>query len=317
MIATDFTAMTAVIPFGSSSLDPAAVRRAELVARIRRLAPQPGTYETGIPSLNFIRVDERGETLHVLHKPALCVILQGRKQVRLWHELYHYDALNYLVVSVTLPLSGEVIQASADEPYLCVRLDIDGAEIAGLLADIPKIEASASTGRGLFLDELDTPLLDALMRLVGLLETPEDIALLAPMALREIFYRVLRGRQGARLLEIAIPDSQTQRVSRAIEWLNNHYVEPLRIDELAQRVHLSPSTLHQRFKAVTAMSPLQYQKQLRLQEARRLLISEDSDVSSTSYRMGYESPSQFCREYSRLFGASPLKDVARLRAQVS
>lgn len=306
--------MTAVPPFVSSALDPAAVRRAELVARVKRLAPQPGMYETAIPALNFLRSDEPGEVLHIVHKPALCVVLEGRKEVRLWHECYHYDALNYLVVSVTLPLSGEVIQASAGHPYLCIRLDIDPAEIAGLLSEVAPVErATATPGRGLFLDSLDTPLLDALMRLVGLLETPDDIALLAPMALREIFYRVLRGQQGARLLDVAIPDSQTQRVSRAIEWLNNHYVEPLRIDALAQRVNLSPSTLHQRFKAVTAMSPLQYQKQLRLQEGRRLLISEQADVSSTSHRMGYESPSQFCREYSRLFGASPLKDVARLR----
>lgn len=306
--------MTVATPFGTSSLDPAAVRRAELIERVKRLAPHSGTYETAIPTLNFLRSDEPGEPLHIVHKPALCVVLEGRKEVRLWHESYHYDALNYLVVSVTLPLSGEIIQASAGQPYLCMRLDIDPAEIAGLLAEIkPGETAAAAVARGLFLDRLDTPLLDALMRLVGLLETPEDIPLLAPMALREIFYRVLRGRQGARLLDIAIPDSQTQRVSRAIEWLNAHYVEPLRIDELARRVNLSPSTLHQRFKAVTAMSPLQYQKQLRLQEGRRLLISEDSDVSSTSYRMGYESPSQFCREYSRLFGASPLKDVARLK----
>ncbi|MCY1537807.1 HTH-type transcriptional activator RhaS [compost metagenome] len=153
-----------------------------------------------------------------------------------------------------------------------------------------------------------------MLRLVRLLETPQDIAMLAPLALREIFYRLLRGQQGQRLHEIAIADSQAHRVTRAIEWLNANYVEPLRIDELAQRVNLSSSTLHHRFKAITAMSPLQYQKQLRLLEARRLMIAERLEVSAAGYKVGYESPSQFSREYSRLFGASPLKDLAKLRS---
>ncbi|MNF99401.1 Regulatory protein PchR [compost metagenome] len=153
------------------------------------------------------------------------------------------------------------------------------------------------------------------MRLLRLLDSPDDIATLAPLAQQGIFYRLLRGAQGQRLHEIAIPDTQTHRISRAIEWLNTHYAEPLSIDSLAQMINLSPSALHHRFKAVTAMSPLQYQKQLRLQEARRLLLAENSDVSSIGYKMGYESPSQFSREYSRLFGASPSKDIARLRAQ--
>ncbi|MNN01729.1 HTH-type transcriptional activator RhaS [compost metagenome] len=174
---------------------------------------------------------------------------------------------------------------------------------------------SARNGeRGLFLGRIDVSLLDAVLRLLRLLETPDDIETLAPLALREIFYRLLRGEQGQRLHEIAIPDSQSHRVNRAIEWLNAHYAEPLSIDSLAQLINLSTSALHHRFKSVTAMSPLQYQKQLRLQEARRLLLSESSDVSSIGYKMGYESLSQFSREYSRLFGASPSKDIARLRA---
>ncbi|MNP22802.1 HTH-type transcriptional activator RhaS [compost metagenome] len=197
-----------------------------------------------------------------------------------------------------------------------MRLDIDPAQICRLIADVSPIGVPVARNgeRGLFLERTDVSLLDAVLRLLRLLETPDDIAALAPFAVQEIFYRLLRGQQGQRLHEIAIPDSQSHRVNRAIEWLNAHYAEPLSIDSLAQLINLSTSALHHRFKSVTAMSPLQYQKQLRLQEARRLLLSESSDVSSIGYKMGYESLSQFSREYSRLFGASPSKDIARLRA---
>ncbi|MDO7900281.1 AraC family transcriptional regulator [Pseudomonas citrulli] len=291
-------------------------RRAELAELMKRFAPQNGIYPTAIDTLNIIRSDQPTDALPVVHKPGLCVIVEGRKEVRLADEIYVYDPLHYLVVSVTLPLAGQVIQASAERPYLCVRLDIDPAQICRLIADTRPIGvAPPKTGRGLFLDRIDSPLLDAMLRLLRLLDSPDDIATLAPLAQQEIFYRLLKGSQGQRLHEIAIPDTQAHRISRAIEWLNSHYAEPLSIDSLAQMINLSPSALHHRFKAVTAMSPLQYQKQLRLQEARRLLLAENSDVSSIGYKMGYESPSQFSREYSRLFGASPSKDIARLRAQ--
>ncbi|MGV2463418.1 UNVERIFIED_CONTAM: AraC family transcriptional regulator CmrA, partial [Pseudomonas aeruginosa] len=166
---------------------------------------------------------------------------------------------------------------------------------------------------GLYVDRIDASLLDAVLRLIHLLDSPRDIPMLAPLILREIFYRLLRSGQGQRLHEIAIADSQAHRITRAIDWINQNYGKPLRIEQLAQVVNLSPSTLHHRFKAVTAMSPLQYQKQLRLQEARRLIFSEGLEVAAAGYRVGYESPSQFSREYSRLFGAPPLRDLARAR----
>lgn len=292
------------------------VPRAELVSLMKRFAPEYGVHATPIKDLHLIRSDHPTEELHTVHKPGLCVIVEGRKEVHLAAESYVYDPLNYLVVSVTLPLAGKVIEASPDRPYLCLRLDIDPAQICRLIADVSP-SGVRDSGRGLFLDRIDAPLLDAVLRLLRLLEAPDDIATLAPLAQQEIFYRLLRGEQGQRLHEIAIPDTQTHRINRAIEWLNNHYAEPLSIENLAQMINLSTSALHHRFKSVTAMSPLQYQKQLRLQEARRLLLSESSDVSSIGYKMGYESPSQFSREYSRLFGASPIKDLARLRAQAS
>ncbi|SDB67270.1 Helix-turn-helix domain-containing protein [Pseudomonas sp. NFACC23-1] len=296
--------------------DGVSQRRAELASLMKRFAPEFGVHPTAIEALHLIRSDQPTEALHTVHKPGLCVIIEGRKEVRLADECYVYDPLNYLVVSVTLPLAGQVIEASPERPYLCIRLDIDPAQICRLIADASPIGVPAErTDRGLFLDRIDAPLLDAMLRLLRLLDSPDDIATLAPLAQQEIFYRLLRGTQGQRLHEIAIPDTQTHRISRAIEWLNTHYAKPLSIDSLAQMINLSPSALHHRFKAVTAMSPLQYQKQLRLQEARRLLLAENSDVSSIGYKVGYESPSQFSREYSRLFGASPSKDIARLRAQ--
>lgn len=288
--------------------------RAELASTMQRFAPNYGVYPTAIEPLHFIRSDSPTDVIHTVHKPGLCVIVQGRKQVQLRDESYTYDPLNYLVVSVTLPLAGQVIEASADLPYFCIRLDIDPAEIAQLIADVSPIGVpNQPPHRGLFLDRIDASLLEAMLRLVRLLDAPSDIQALAPLALREIFYRLLKGQQGQRLHEIAIADSQTHRVTRAIEWLNSNYAQPLRIDELASYVNLSNSTLHHRFKAVTAMSPLQYQKQLRLQHARRLMISEGLDVSTAGFKVGYESPSQFSREYSRMFGAPPSRDIAKFR----
>jgi AraC-like DNA-binding protein len=290
-------------------------RRTELASIIQRFAPEYGVFGTAVPPLHFIRSNVPTDAIHTIHKPGLCIVVQGRKEVRLRDEGYVYDPLNYLVVSVTLPLAGQVIEASPEEPYLCIRLDIDPCEITQLIADASPIGVpSGAQNRGLFLDKIDTSLLDAMLRLVRLLESPEDIPTLAPLAIREIFYRLLRGQQGQRLHEIAIVDSQAHRVTRAIEWLNGNYSKPLQIDSLAKLVNLSTSTLHHRFKSITAMSPLQYQKQLRLHEARRLMIAEGLDVAAAGFQVGYESPSQFSREYSRQFGSSPTRDLAKLRS---
>lgn len=290
-------------------------RQTELASIIRRFTPSFGVHETAIAPLQFIRSDAPTEILHSVHKPALCVIAQGRKEVRLHGESYFYDPLNYLVVSVTLPLAGQVVEATEQEPYLCARIDIDPSQLSQVIADSSPIGVpNHDSTRGLYIDRVDNSLLDAILRLVRLLDSPNDISMLAPMALREILYRLLRGSQGQRLYEIAVVDSQAYRVTRAIEWINKNFAEPLKIETLAQQFHLGVSTLHHRFKALTTMSPLQYQKQLRLQEARRLLLAQNMDVSMAAYQVGYESSSQFSREYSRLFGASPLRDIAKLRA---
>ncbi len=301
--------------FISPARDDTSAQRAELARLVEGFVGCDGMHQTAIEPLHLIRCASPGEMVYGLHKPALCIIVQGGKEVRLADELYRYDPLHYLVVSVTLPVAGCVIRASSEEPYLCIRLDIDPSLIAALVTETDPAPAPVeAAGRGLYLDRIDSPLLDATLRLVRLLGDPKDIPVLAPLAVREIFYRLLCGPQGQHLQAVALQGSQSHRVNDAIEWLNRNYVEPLRIDDLARRVNLSSSSLHHRFKALTAMSPLQYQKQLRLQEARRLLMVEGLDVSTAAYRVGYESPSQFSREYSRLFGASPVKDMARLRS---
>ncbi|SDI58560.1 AraC family transcriptional regulator [Pseudomonas panipatensis] len=296
--------------------DSVAASRQELADIIQRHCPSEGVYETAVDSLLVARSDSPSEgRMPTLYRPALCVIAQGSKDVRLGSELYRYDELNLLVVSVTLPVSGQVTEASPDKPYLALRLDIDPGELTRLIAEAGLVGSTPRpAARGLYLQRLDTCVLDALLRLMRLLDSPRDIAMLAPLYIREILYRLLRGPQGHLLHDLAMTDSQTHRVTRAIEWLNRNFDKALRIEDLAREVNLSPSTLHHRFKEVTALSPLQYQKQLRLQEARRLMLSEGLEVAVAGHRVGYESPSQFSREYSRLFGAPPLRDLASLRS---
>ncbi len=287
---------------------------AELAALMSRFAASDGIHATAIERVSLLRFSQRNEPVPAVHEPALCIIAQGSKQVMLAEEVYLYDASRYLVVSVDLPVTSRLVQATPEAPYLCLRLDLDPGEIAAMLlqSGVPA-PGPQRASRGLFLSEASPSMLDAVIRLVRLLDTPEDIPALAPLAVREILYRLLRSEEGWRLRQIATPDSQAQRIARAIGLLKTQFAQPLRIDDLAREVHMSPSSLHHHFRAVTAMSPLQYQKQLRLQEARRLMLSENMDAATASYHVGYESPSQFSREYSRLFGDSPARDLRRLR----
>jgi AraC-like DNA-binding protein len=291
-----------------------AERHQELSARVARLTPFDGSHLTALRCLALSRGSAPTVCMPMVYQPCLGIVVQGRKRAVLNGEVFNYDALNYLVVSVTLPGLGQVVEATPEHPFLSIRLNLDLEEIARLVLELGNRAPSPATAdRGLFVARLDEALLDAVLRMMKLLDTPEDIDVLAPVVQREIYYRLLRGELGHRLVDLAQAESGNHRIVRAIDWLKQHYAAPLRIEELADTVHMSPSALHHRFKAVTAMSPLQYQKHLRLHEARRLMFADGIESATAGHRVGYESASQFSREYRRLFGAPPRSEIARLR----
>lgn len=284
----------------------------DLASFIEQYASGDGVHETAIPRLVLIRASQPTEPLHALHEPALCIIAQGAKQVLLGDQVFAYDAAKYLVVAVDVPVVGQVTQATPDAPYLCLRLDLDPAMLGALALEIG-LTPPAGPSASLALSPANPALLDAACRLVRLLGEPRDAAVLAPMAEREVLYRIMTGDQGPRLAEIGRGDNRLAQVNRAIGWLKTHFDQPFSMDRLAEEAAMSVSTLHHHFKAVTAQSPLQYQKQLRLQEARRLILSGGQDAAGAGHAVGYDSPSQFSREYARLFGAPPRRDAMRLR----
>lgn len=289
----------------------------ELTELLLACAPSDGIHDTGLAGVCSIRVSRPGDELaQALHRPALCLIAQGAKRVLLRDEVYAYDPSRVLVFSVDLPISAQVTQATWARPYMCFRLDIDPVEVADLVMQISPVPKSAkAASRGLFLTAASPELLDAVLRLMRLTRSPQDAALLAPLAVREILIRLLNSPEGGRLASLGRGDGHASRVAKAIAWLKENHASSLKVDELAQRVHMSASSFHQHFRAMTAMSPLQFQKQLRLQEARRLMLAEGSDAATASHRVGYESPSQFSREYARQFGAPPLRDIQRLKQE--
>jgi AraC-like DNA-binding protein len=289
-------------------------QQAELADRVARNAPAPGPSRTVVPGLALIRADAPSEPLPTVYHPSLCVVVQGRKRALLGDEAYVYDPLHYLVVSMTLPMTGQIIEATPARPYLCLRIDIDPRLVAELSTQLPLPEAPREAeGRPLFIARTSAPLLDAVLRLARLLDAPEEAPVLAPLALREIHFRVLGGDLGERLRQSCEVDGSAQRIARAIELVRTRYADALRIEDLADAAHMSASALHERFKAVTSLSPLQFQKQLRLQEARRLMLDEGVEAATAAHRVGYESPSQFSREYRRLFGAPPRREIASAR----
>ncbi len=294
-----------------------AVLRAELAALIDQLtAGRDGPHPTAIARLSLTRVSHTQHPVHTHYEPALCVLAQGCKRVHLGDEVHVYDSRHHLVVAQHLPVTGQVIDASPEAPYLGLRLQFDVNEIAALALELePALRRARGPGRGLYTGAVTPALLEPVLRLVRLLQTPQDLRALAPLATREILYRLLTAPEGWRVAQMALADSHTQRIGQAIGLLRQRYAEPLRIEALADAVHMSVSSLHHHFKAATAMSPLQFQKELRLQEARRIMLVEQLDAASAGHRVGYESQSQFNREYSRFFGAPPARDIKQLREQ--
>ena len=286
----------------------------EHIERLRAQASRhasEGTVETAIPSVAITRARQTTERAMGVFQPRFCLVLQGAKEVTIGERRMRYDPNNYFIASLDVPASGCIIEASASRPYIGVSLALDPEALAALISDAPGGHDRETSS---FAVSPVTPqLLDPWLRLLSLLDAPQDIAVLAPMIEREILYRLLQGPQGPALRQIARSDSRLGQVRRAVTWIREHYDQPLRIETLAELAGMSTASFHRHFKAATAMSPLQYQKCLRLQQARRLLIA-NQDATRAGYAVGYESASQFSREYARLFGLPPARDAARLRS---
>ncbi len=301
-----------------SAADTLRAPRASLARRILERVPDSGMQQPPeLPGLILMRIDQPALNTCNVFEPCVAVIVQGSKHVLLGDETVVYGEDRYLIVSMDLPAKTAMMQASPERPYLAVALRLDWRDISSLMLEMPaptdrKAEADS---RAMTTGTLTLPLLDAFDRLVALLDHPADFPALAPLIQREIHYRLLAGEAGRRLRQIATVDTQSHQVARAIASLNTRFAQPLRVETLAREVGMSLTTFHHHFKSLTAMSPLQYQKQLRLTEARRLMLSERLDASTAAFRVGYESPSQFSREYRRLFGAPPSRDMADMRGQ--
>ena len=295
---------------------PATLALRNLANLIGHYTPHDGTFPLRLPGTHAIRLSAMNtEPGYATLGPSLCLVAQGAKAVMLGNEVFEYDPARMLVFAVDLPISAQVIRASRREPYLGFRLDLDPTRIAELAQRVfPRGVPKPADSHGLYVGRATDDIIEAVTRLLTLIARPEDAYLLGPLTVDEILIRLLRTPIGTRVAQIGAPKSGVQRMAEAITWIRAHFAQPVTVDEMAESVGMSASSFHERFKAVTSMSPLQYQKVLRLHEARRLMLFQDLDASDACRRVGYLSPSQFSREYARFFGNAPMKDTARLRA---
>ncbi|HTU09815.1 MAG TPA: AraC family transcriptional regulator [Allosphingosinicella sp.] len=283
------------------------------LSRLRALAARHAgrtSYQTPVPRLSLYTGTCPTPPVSGLFEPKVCLVLQGAKQIMIGEQVLRYDPATFFIASLELPVTGCVVEATPERPYIGVTLDLDRTVLAALISDVPG-RAEAET-QAFAVSAVTPELLDPWLRLLGLLETPADIAVLAPLVEREILYRLLRGPQGALLRQAAREDSRLAQVRQAIAWIRDHYDRPLKVEALCEIAGMSAASFHRHFRAATAMSPLQYQKSLRLQQARRLLVGS-TEAARAAYAVGYESASQFSREYTRMFGLPPARDAARLR----
>ncbi len=295
----------------------AEANREELVERLRNGCTSEGQNDV-VESLQFFRYSNPTQPKHGLYSPSMCVVAQGAKEVTLGEERLRYDTANYLLISLDVPVVSQVVDATPTKPYLGLKLDFDPATIASVI-----VEAGITAGRNdtsvksMAVSNLEDDLLDAYVRLLRLIDNPDDYRVVSPMVIREIIYRVLKSEQGARLRQMAVFGGHTHRITKAVQILRTKYNQNLNMETLAQELGMSVSSFHQHFKTATSMSPLQFQKTLRLQEARRLLLTEDIDASSAAEIVGYDDASQFSREYKRTFGEPPKRDVGRFKQLAS
>ncbi|HHC6587353.1 TPA: AraC family transcriptional regulator N-terminal domain-containing protein [Vibrio parahaemolyticus] len=286
----------------------------KLAKLIDRWTGNANQYDTPISGLRFSRWTTPTPPTSYTHNPSICLIAQGRKRVLLGEESFIYDANHFLISSVDLPIIANIIEASEEQPYLGLIMELDLTEISQLIVDSElAFTQSKEAQKGIAVGELSESLLDAFVRLAELLDEGQNIKILAPIIKREIFYRLLMSEQGTRLHQIVTAGSHSHQIAKAIDWLKNNFVKPLSVGDLASFTGMSKSSFYTHFRSMTSMTPLQFQKKLRLSEARRLMLTENLDAMAATFKVGYESPSQFSREYSRLFGAPPSKDIKSLR----
>ena len=299
----------------SPERDPLQQELTKLASLILVHAPYDGSFELRIPGVQLVRASRtHKELVYGVHRAALCIVAQGAKRIFLGQEAFDYDGSQMLVSSVDVPVSAQITKASPSEPLLCLKLEFDPQRIADLVMKVypdglPQIQKNSAV----YLSEAEPTILNAATRLLELQSKPEDAELLASLVMDEILIRLLRSPVGGRVAQIGQEKSKLQRVSKAVSWVQTHFDQPLDVERLATLVHMSASSFHQHFKSVTSMSPLQYQKLLRLQEARRLMLSKMMDAGTAGQLVGYLSASQFSREYGRYFGNPPTRDIARLR----
>ncbi|EJE4555224.1 AraC family transcriptional regulator [Vibrio parahaemolyticus] len=297
-----------------TSLPSRAFATQKLAKLIDRWTGNANQYDTPISGLRFSRWTTPTPPTSYTHNPSICLIAQGRKRVLLGEESFIYDANHFLISSVDLPIIANIIEASEEQPYLGLIMELDLTEISQLIVDSELAFAqSKEAQKGIAVGELSESLLDAFVRLAELLDEGQNIKILAPIIKREIFYRLLMSAQGTRLHQIVTAGSHSHQIAKAIDWLKNNFVKPLSVGDLASYTGMSKSSFYTHFRSMTSMTPLQFQKKLRLSEARRLMLTENLDAMAATFKVGYESPSQFSREYSRLFGAPPSKDIKSLR----
>ncbi|EMK3384264.1 AraC family transcriptional regulator [Vibrio parahaemolyticus] len=297
-----------------TSLPSRAFATQKLAKLIDRWTGNANQYDTPISGLRFSRWTTPTPPTSYTHNPSICLIAQGRKRVLLGEESFIYDANHFLISSVDLPIIANIIEASEEQPYLGLIMELDLTEIFQLIVDSElAFTQSKEAQKGIAVGELSESLLDAFVRLAELLDEGQNIKILAPIIKREIFFRLLMSEQGTRLHQIVTAGSHSHQIAKAIDWLKNNFVKPLSVGDLASYTGMSKSSFYTHFRSMTSMTPLQFQKKLRLSEARRLMLTENLDAMAATFKVGYESPSQFSREYSRLFGAPPSKDIKSLR----
>ncbi|WP_181405243.1 AraC family transcriptional regulator [Aestuariibacter sp. GS-14] len=286
----------------------------ELIELTARVSQENGLMETRVPGVRTLRSNSKTCTSPAIYEPMLCLLLQGSKKLYVGENVFQYNALDYLMVPIMMPVIGEIVQACDNEPYVGISIALDLRELSELLIDMADV-GTPTCGKecSIKIINADLEMLSTFKRILSLHESPSDIPIMLPMLKRELMYRVLKGPAGNQLRQFMLYDTNANRISKAIEIIRDNFDSPLKVKSLANAVHMSESSLYSTFKAVTSMSPLQYQKHLRLNEARRLMLHEGIEAAAAGYKVGYESPSQFSREYSRLFGAPPITDINRVK----